>query len=86
MYWRDDPNRTPLQQAILSNDIADVFRLLSSGRISSRELDDGLFWACGAASPQILQALVQSGANINTISDHITPLIEGASTATTGEA
>lgn len=79
MYWHDDPNRTPLQQAIFSNDIADVLGLLSSGKISSPELDDGLFWASGPASPQILQALMQSGANVNAISDrnkeHITPLM-----------
>jgi ankyrin repeat protein len=79
MYWCDDPNRTPLQQAIFSNDIADVLRLLSSGKINSPELDDGLFWACGRVSPQILQALLQSGANVNAITDrnkeHITPLM-----------
>jgi hypothetical protein len=79
MYWRDDPNRTPLQRAIFSNDIADVLRLLSSGKINSRELNDGLFWACGADSTQILQALLRSGANVNVVSDkdkeHITPLM-----------
>jgi ankyrin repeat protein len=79
MYWRDDPNRTPLQQAIFFNDIADVLRLLSSGKLSSQELDDGLFWASGPERPQILEALLRSGANVNAVSEkgkeHITPLM-----------
>jgi Ankyrin repeats (3 copies)/Ankyrin repeat len=79
MYTVDDPNRTPLQQAIFSNDEADVLRLLSSGKISTKELNDGLFWACGPDSPQILQALLRSGADVNAVYDHgkghITPLM-----------
>jgi ankyrin repeat protein len=79
MYWRDEPNRTPLQQAIFSNDAADVYRLLSAGGISAKELNDALFSACGPSNPQILQALLRSGANVNAVSDQaagrITPLM-----------
>jgi hypothetical protein len=44
MYWRDEPNRTPWQQALFSNDLADVIRMMASGKISTKELDEGLFW------------------------------------------
>lgn len=69
MYWRDDPTRTPWQQALFSNDLADVMSLLASGKTSTKELDEGLFWGCATTRTQLLQILLQSGANVNVVEE-----------------
>ena len=79
MYWRDEPNRTPWQQALFSNDLADVMRMLASGQLSQKELDEGLFWGCSSHRSQLLQLLLKAGANVNAVEEkdgeRITPLL-----------
>lgn len=69
MYWRDEPKRTPWQQALFSNDLADVMRMLESGQISQKELDEGLFWGCASNRSQLFRLLLKAGANINTVEE-----------------
>jgi ankyrin repeat protein len=79
IYWRDDPNRTPWQQALFSNDLADILRMMASGQIGRKELDEGLFWGCASKRDQLLQILLKAGANVNSVQVHdkerITPLM-----------
>jgi len=79
MYWRDEPNRTPWQQALFSNDLADVMRMLGSGQLSQKELDEGLFWGCASNRSQLLQLLLNAGANVNAVEEkggeRTTPLL-----------
>ena len=79
MYWRDDPNRTPLQQALFSNDLADVMRMLASGQLSQKELDEGLFWGGASHRPELMQLLLKAGANANAVEEkdgeRTTPLL-----------
>jgi hypothetical protein len=79
MYWWDDPNRTPWEQALFSNDLADVMRMLESGQISQKELDDALFWGCASHRSQLLRLVLKAGANINSVEEkdgeRITPLL-----------
>jgi hypothetical protein len=79
MYWRDDPSRTPWQQALFSNDLADVLRMLASAKISAKELDEGLSWGCATDRQQLLQMLLKAGANVNAVeerdNERITPLM-----------
>jgi hypothetical protein len=75
MYWRDDPNLTPCQQALFSNDLGDVLRMLASGKISTKELDEGLHWDCATEGDQLLQILLKSGANVNGVEERDNELI-----------
>ena len=79
MYWRDEPNRTPWQQALFSNDLADVIRMLGSGQLSQKELDEGLFWGCASHRSQLMKLLLKAGANVNAVDEkdgeRTTPLL-----------
>ncbi len=70
MYWRDDPSRTPWQQALFSNDLAAVLRMLATGKIGTKELAEGLHWGCATDRQQLLQILLKSGANVNAVEEH----------------
>ena len=70
MYWRDDSSRTKWQQALFSNDLAEITGTLAAGKISSRELDEGLFWGCTARRIGLLKLFLKSGANVNAVEDH----------------
>jgi uncharacterized protein len=76
---RTTPNRTPWQQALFSNDLADILRMMASGQIGRKELDEGLFWGYAINRDQLLQILLKAGVNVNSVQvrnqERITPLM-----------
>jgi ankyrin repeat protein len=42
---------------------------MASGKISTKQLDEGLFWGCATKRDQLLQILLKSGANANAVEE-----------------
>jgi ankyrin repeat protein len=59
------PGRPALVAAVGFGDLADVDRLLASGKLGRTAINDALWYACG--DPAILQQLVKAGADINQV-------------------
>jgi len=67
----EDPDRTPLMQAVAEGDLKTVQQILSAGAQAMDALDQGgqsaLILACQSlkANPEIVKALLNAGANVN---------------------
>jgi ankyrin repeat protein len=59
------PGRPPLVAAVGFGDLADIDRMLASGKIDRKAINDALWFACSDRDPTILQRLLKAGADVN---------------------
>lgn len=67
MFTTFGPGRPPLVAAIGFGDLADTDRLLASGNVNKKSLNEALWYSCSDHNPQILQRLVKAGVDVNQI-------------------
>jgi ankyrin repeat protein len=59
------PGRPPLVAAVGFGDLADIDRLLTSGKVDRKAINDALWYACGDQDPTILRRLLKARADVN---------------------
>lgn len=67
MFTTFGPGRPPLVAAVGFGDLADIDRLVASGNIDKKSLNDALWYSCSDQNPEILQRLIKAGADVNQI-------------------
>jgi Ankyrin repeats (3 copies)/Ankyrin repeats (many copies) len=59
------PGRPPLVAAVGFGDLADIDRLLASGKIDREAINEAFWYACSERDATVLQRLVKAGADVN---------------------
>ena len=62
-YWNLDTSRTPLVSAIAAGDRFDTQKILSQGKLDTRDLNNALDWAAAGDDPNTVRALLNAGAS-----------------------
>jgi Ankyrin repeats (many copies)/Ankyrin repeats (3 copies) len=65
MFTTFGPGLPPLVAAVGFGDLADVDRLLASGKIDQKAINEALWYTCSDRDATILQRLIKAGANVN---------------------
>lgn len=65
MFTTFGPGRPPLIAAVGFGDLAEVDRLVASGKVDRKAINDALWYACSDRDTAILQRLLHAGADVN---------------------
>jgi hypothetical protein len=65
MFTTFGPGRPPLVAAVGFGDLADIDRLLASGEIDRKAINEAFWYACSDRDATILQRLLKAGADVN---------------------
>lgn len=64
-YWNRDTSQSPLVSAVAAGDRFETRKLLSDGKLDTRDLDNALHWAACGDDPRAVLELLASGARVN---------------------
>lgn len=64
-YWNFDTSQGALVRAVAASDRFDIQKILSEGKLDTRDLGEALGWAASERDSNTVQALLHAGANVN---------------------